>query len=76
MILKTGMTAKNRIHDGIVGLLVLTGILLGLAQGPIWLYATGALAGLMIQSSFTGFCPVYWALDRLMADEQSRRAGA
>ena len=70
------MTAKNRIHDGVVGALVLTGILLGLTQGPIWLYATGALAGLMIQSAFTGFCPVYCALDRLMPDEQPRRASA
>ena len=74
MTLKTSMTAKNRIHDGIVGALVLTGILLGLAQGPIWLYATGVLAGLMIQSAFTGFCPVYWALDRLMPEEQPGHA--
>jgi hypothetical protein len=76
MTLKTSMTAKNRIHDGIVGALVLTGILLGLTQSPSWFYATGALAGLMIQSAFTGFCPVYWALDRLMTDEQPSRASA
>jgi len=76
MTLKTSMTAKNRIHDGIVGALVLSGILLGLTQGPIWLYATGALAALMIQSAFTGFCPVYWALDRFMADEQPNRSSA
>ena len=76
MTLKTSMTAKIRIHDGIIGALVLTGILLGLTQGPTWLYATGALGGLMIQSAFTGFCPVYWVLDRLMADEQPGRTTA
>lgn len=73
MNLKTSMTLKTRIHDGIVGSLVLTGILLGLSHGIPWLYATGSLAVLMISSAFTGFCPVYYALDRLMPDEQPGR---
>lgn len=75
MNFKTSMTLKTRIHDGIVGTLVLTGVLLGLTQGAPWLYATGVLAGLMISSSFTGFCPVYYVLDRVMADEQPSRVG-
>ena len=74
MNFKTSMTLKTRIHDGIVGSLVLTGTLLGLTQGAAWLYATGALAGLMISSMFTGFCPVYFALDRLMQDDQPSAA--
>lgn len=76
MSLKTSMTLKTRLHDGIVGSLFLAGILLGLTQGSAWLYATAGLAGLVIQSAFTGFCPVYWALDRLMGDGQPARAGA
>ncbi|HEY3755664.1 MAG TPA: DUF2892 domain-containing protein [Opitutaceae bacterium] len=68
MNFKTSMTPKTRIHDGIVGTLVLLGVLLGLAHGTGWLYATGALACLMISSAFTGFCPVYFILDRLMPD--------
>jgi hypothetical protein len=75
MNFKTSMTLKTRIHDGVVGALVLTGTLLGLTQSVSWLYATGALAGLMISSAFTGFCPVYYALDRIMPDEQPSRAG-
>jgi hypothetical protein len=75
MSLKTSMTLKTRIHDGLVGALVLTGALLGLTQGAAWLYATAALAGLMISSTFTGFCPVYFVLDRIMPDEQPSRAG-
>jgi Protein of unknown function (DUF2892) len=70
MNFKTSMTLKTRIHDGIVGALVLTGTLLGLTQAAPWLYATGALACLMISSTFTGFCPVYYVLDRMMTDEQ------
>jgi len=75
MNFKTSMTLKTRIHDGIVGGLVLTGTLLGLTQGAPWLYATGALAGLMISSSFTGFCPVYYLLDRIMPDAQPSQIG-
>lgn len=75
MSLKTSMTLKTRIHDGIVGTMVLVGALLGLTQGPVWLYATAALGGLMISSTFTAFCPVYFVLDRVMPDEQPRRAG-
>ena len=73
--MKTSMTLKTKIHDGIVGALVLTGTGLGLTQGATWLYATGALAVLMISSSFTGFCPVYFILDRVMAGEQPGRLG-
>ncbi len=75
MSLKTSMTLKNRIHDGLVGTLVLAGALLGLTHGAVWLYATAALAGLMISSTFTGFCPVYYVLDRIMPDEQPSRTG-
>lgn len=66
MSLKTSMTLKTRVHDGIVGAMVLSGIVLGLLQPPGWLYATGALALLMISSAFTSFCPVYYVLDRVM----------
>ena len=75
MSLKTSMTLKTRIHDGIVGTMVVAGALLGLTQGPVWLYATAALGGLMISSTFTGFCPVYFVLDKVMAEEAPARTG-
>ena len=75
MSFKTSMTRKTRFHDGIIGAMVLTGTLLGLTQGAPWLYATGALAGLMISSLFTGFCPVYYLLDRIMLDEEATQEG-
>jgi len=67
--LKTSMTLKTRIHDGIVGAMAIAGALLGLTGGPAWLYATAALGALMVSSTFTGFCPVYFVLDRVMSDE-------
>lgn len=73
MSLKTSMTLKTRVHDGIIGSMVLSGTLLGLSQGPVWLYATAALGALMISSTFTGFCPVYFVLDRIMTDENQTR---
>jgi hypothetical protein len=72
MSLKTSATLKTRIHDGIVGVMVLTGSTLGLTQGPVWLYATAALGGLMISSTFTGFCPVYFILDRIMGNAETQ----
>lgn len=74
MNFKTSMTPKTRVHDGIVGTLILLGVLLGLTHGVAWLYATGALAGLMISSLFTGFCPVYFILDRVMTEDRPSRA--
>jgi len=71
MSLKTSMTLKTRIHDGIIGAMVVTGVLLGLSQGSAWLNATIALGGLMVSSSFTAFCPVYFVLDRVMRDDRS-----
>lgn len=73
MNFKTSMTLKTRIHDGIVGVLVLTGTLLGATQGSRWYYATGALSALMVSSFFTGFCPICYALDRIMPDERPSR---
>lgn len=75
MALRTSMTLKTRIHDGIVGTMVVAGTLLGLTQNAVWLYATAALGCLMISSTFTGFCPVYFILDRVMPDERVSRVG-
>ena len=57
---------KTRIHDGIVGAVMLTGIVLGMKVNAGWFYLPGAIAALMISSAFTGFCPVYFVLNRLM----------
>jgi hypothetical protein len=57
--------SNTALHDGIVGVLVLAGTLLGALVNPIWYWVPGIVGALMIQSAFTGFCPVYFTLGRL-----------
>lgn len=58
------MGENTRMHDGIAGALVLLGALLGAFVNPYWLLLPGIVGALMLQSAFTGFCPVYFALDK------------
>ena len=60
------MQTKTKIHDGIVGVIMLAGIVLGLKVDARWLYLPGVVSVLMISSAFTGFCPVYFVLNKLM----------
>ena len=59
------MGDNTRMHDGIAGGLVLIGTLLGYFVSVYWLLLPGAVGALMLQSSVTGFCPVYYTLGRL-----------
>jgi len=54
----------RRIHDGIVGALLVLGAVLGFKVNPVWFYGSALIGALMIVSAFTGFCPVYFALGR------------
>ena len=56
---------KRRIHDAIVGGVITAGVALAYWVSPTWLLLPGIIGVLMIQSGFTGFCPVYFSLDRL-----------
>lgn len=60
---------KRRIHDGIVGALIAVGVGLGYWVSPIWLWVPGIVGLLLIQSTFTGFCPVYYTLDKMNIGE-------
>lgn len=69
--------SKRRIHDGIVGAVITLGVALGYALHPVWLLVPGLIGITLIQSAFTGFCPVYFVLDRTCtpeADASYRRA--
>lgn len=55
---------KRRIHDGIAGALITLGVLLGYYLNPLWLWLPGILGVTLLQSAFTGFCPVYFILDK------------
>jgi len=65
------MDRRRRVHDGIVGVVVTVGTALGYWIAPVWLLIPGIVGVLMIQSLFTGFCPVYYTLDLLGMKEQA-----
>ena len=68
------MDRRRRVHDGIVGIVVTLGTALGYWVAPVWLLLPGVVGVLLIQSWFTGFCPVYYTLDRLGVGGRSASA--
>ena len=65
------MHRKRRVHDGIVGAVITAGVALGFWVNPMWLWVPGIVGLLMIQSGFTGFCPVYFTLDKLCVGDSA-----
>ncbi len=63
------MMRKRQIHDGIAGALITAGVALGYYINPVWLFLPGILGVTLLQSGFTGFCPVYYLLDRSCPNE-------
>ena len=70
------MKAKIKVHDGIVGAVILGSVVLGMMFSPAWLYVAGVIGALMISSAFTGFCPVYFVLNKLMPDAGADKPAA
>lgn len=60
------MQTKIKIHDGIVGTVILLSVVLALTVNVQWLYLAGVISVLMVASAFTGFCPVYFILNKMM----------
>lgn len=58
------MKRKRQLHDGIAGALITTSVALGYSIHPGWLLLPGILGVILLQNGFTGFCPVYFILDR------------
>lgn len=63
------MKNKRCLHDGVVGTVVTLGVLLGYFVGPNWFLLPALIGVVLIQSVFTGFCPLYYALDRIEASK-------
>jgi len=59
------MNTKRRVHDGITGTIITLGVALGYYINPLWLWVPGIIGATLVQSAFTGFCPVYYALDKV-----------
>ena len=61
---------RVRIHDGIIGALLGGSALLGsLVHASFW-WLTALTGVVMLQSAFTGFCPVHFALGKAMPDSR------
>lgn len=57
------MTESTRkLHDAIVGLTMTAATVLGFHVNPLFFWVPGIVGALMFQSTFTGFCPVYFTL--------------
>jgi len=56
--------SKIRIHDGIVGAVITIGSLMGFYVDTMWLLIVGITGITMVQSAFTGFCPLYLILNK------------
>ncbi len=65
------MNSKRRIHDAIVGVVVTAGVALGYYVDPLWLLVPGAIGVTLTQSGVTGFCPVYFILDKTCAPDSA-----
>lgn len=68
------MDSKTKLHDGIVGAIYLLSIILGVTVNIQWLIIAGVVAVLQIMSSFTGFCPVYYILNKVMPEAKHKAA--
>ena len=49
----------------IVGEVIFTNVALGIMVKTTWLYLAGGISALMISSAFSGFCPVYFVLNKV-----------
>lgn len=55
---------KRKLHDGIVGAVLAGGSAAGYWVDPLWMWVPGLLGLTLLQSGLTGFCPLYFILDR------------
>ncbi len=56
---------KRKVHDGIVGIVIFLFVGLGHYVDPLWLLVPAVLGLTLVQSAFSGFCPLYYTLDKI-----------
>jgi hypothetical protein len=65
------MSREHHIR-AVAGSLVLGSLALGLTQSPYWFVLTGFVGANLLQSAFTGFCPLERILERAGIGEGPR----
>ena len=56
---------NRKMHDGIVGIVIFLCVVLGYFVNQLWLLVPAVLGLVLVQSAFTGFCPLYYTLDKI-----------
>lgn len=62
------MTKRTKIHDGIIAVLVLTSAVLSWQLDVRWIGLAALTAVIMLSSTVTGFCPVHYAVSKLVRE--------
>lgn len=62
------MTKQTKIHDGIVGAIVLTSAALAWQHDVRWVGLAALTGVIMLSSTLTGFCPVHFLVGKVVRD--------
>jgi hypothetical protein len=59
------MTRRVKLHDGVIGVVLLASTALTLWVDPRAVWLVGLTGGILLSSMFTGCCPVHFAVRKL-----------
>jgi hypothetical protein len=62
------MTKRVKIHDGIIGALLVVTAGLAVAVDPRFVWLTAVTGLIMLSSAFTGFCPVHFLVSKALPE--------
>ena len=65
------MTKKIKIHEGIIGVLLSVSAVL---VDPRFVWLTIATGAIMLQSAFSGFCPVHYLVEKAFPEDDKASA--
>ena len=60
------MSRRVKIHDGIIGGLLIATALLSTYVDPRFFWLAALTGAIMLSSAFTGFCPVHFAVRKAL----------
>ena len=63
---RPGSDLELKVHDGIIGAVILLSAVAGSMLNPLWFSLAGVIGAVMISSAFTGFCPLHFVLGKLI----------
>jgi hypothetical protein len=63
---RPGTDKEIKVHDGIVGAIMLASVYAGMNFNPAWLWLAVVTSAVMFSSAFTGFCPIHYVLCKII----------